>query len=256
MINELIENQLSSLGVAPEAFSELLIRLLDYGVICRDESQVEEQLYDRYLQCQTLVEDYLAPLQLRIQHDSRFAFVRVYPPGAAVPGMIDADDTPFNQGFRSKPNQQEVAVILALRAEYDKALREGQIDDAGCVVLPVEALAISLNNLLKRQLPETSAERKQIFRRLRQLRLVHVNLDELDQGHDAWLRIRPGITSFVSEAVLSELLGGETLEDLQQQQQEAALQQQLQSSGAFAHSDTTPAGDPIDENDENKEEAH
>ena len=44
-----IENELEKEGVSQKDYSELLIRLLDYGVICRDESQIEQALYDRFL---------------------------------------------------------------------------------------------------------------------------------------------------------------------------------------------------------------
>lgn len=243
MINALLNDALEKLNVSPDAFSELLIRLLDYGVICRDESLIEEQLYDRYLQCQSLIEDYLLPLKVRIQHDKKFAFVRVYPPGSVVPGLADQEDQPFSQGFRTRPNQQEIAVILVLRAEYDKALRDGQIDENGCVLISLEALSIALNNLLKRQLPDNSVDRKQLFRRLRQLRLINFNNDEFGEGDESWLRIRPGITSFVSEAVLSALKAT-TLTDSDEnpiseqqrdeQQAEQALSDSLASSSAFA----------------------
>lgn len=243
MINTLINDALDKLNISPDAFSELLIRLLDYGVICRDESLIEEQLYDRYLQCQSLIEDYLLPLKVRIQHDKKFAFVRVYPPGSVVPGLADQEDQPFSQGFRTRPNQQEIAVILVLRAEYDKALRDGQIDENGCVLISLEALSIALNNLLKRQLPDNSVDRKQLFRRLRQLRLIHVNNDDFGDSGESWLRIRPGITSFVSEAVLNALKepalmddDKKTMSEQQRLESEKALADSLASSSVFVDS--------------------
>ncbi len=45
---QFIEQKLEKQGLETRELSELLIRLLDYGVICRDESQIEQQLYDRY----------------------------------------------------------------------------------------------------------------------------------------------------------------------------------------------------------------
>src|SRR5690606_11739839 len=201
-LTELLQQKLASKQFSSDEFSELLIRLLDYGVICRDESQVEEQLYDRYLQLQDLVEDYLAPLRVRIQHDRRFHFVRLFPPGAQVPGLPDDEHQPFNSGLRATLNQQEVATVLVLRAEYDKALREGQVDDQGAVTLSLEALGIALKNLLNRTLPVKKTERDQLFRRLRQLRLVHTAQGFDAMQPDAWLRIRPGITSFVNDTVL------------------------------------------------------
>jgi hypothetical protein len=207
MIDAFLEEQLVKLNIGRQEFSELLIRLLDYGVISREESQVEATLYDRYLQCDALVEDYLHILGVRIQHDRQFTFVRLFPPGAVVPGLIDEDDAPFNNGFRSKPTQQEVAVILVLRAEYEKSLREGLIDESGCAMLSVEGLAIAMSNLLKRSLPEGQVERKTLFRRLRQLRLIQYNVEQEFDNDESWLTIHPSITSFVSAEVLAGLLG-------------------------------------------------
>ncbi|WP_019529657.1 DUF4194 domain-containing protein [Dasania marina] len=205
ILSELIATSLKKLNLSPDDFSELLIRLLDYGVISRDESHVEAKLYDRYIICQDLVEDYLSPLKVRLQHDNKFKFVRLYPPGASVPGMIDPDSDAFNNGFRVKPNQQEVAVILVLRVEYEKSLREGQVDEKGCVLLPLEGLAIAHKNLLRRSLPDNLGERKAIFKRLRQLRLIHFNAEADLESAESWISIQPSITSFVSSEVLDSL---------------------------------------------------
>ena len=87
MLKEWLNEQLRHKHLSTEEFTELLIRLLDYGVLCRDESAVEQRFYDRFVQCEVLVEDYLAMLALRLDHNRRFGFVRVFPPGAQVPGM-------------------------------------------------------------------------------------------------------------------------------------------------------------------------
>ncbi len=195
-------------NVSGDRFKDLLLRLLDYGVLCRDESLTEQQYYDVFVRLESVVADYFDLLNIRILHDARFQFVRLVPPGARVPGLEDDNDTPFNGGLRSRLSQQDVAVVLVLRAEYDKALREGQIDEKGSVRLSLEALSIALKNLLHRQLPESITERRAAFRRLRQLRLIdYAGDDAIDQG-DAWLRIRPLIVSFVSDEVLSSLREG------------------------------------------------
>ena len=205
-----IDKELDQEGLSQRDFSELLVRLLDYGVICRDESQVEQQLYDRYLRLEALVADYLSLLGIRIQHDRRFQFVRLYPPGAQVPGMLDDETAQATPAFRSRLNQNEVALILVLRAQYDKALREGLVDEQGCVMVSLEALSIAMKNLLKRTLPDNLTERKTLFRRLKQLRLVQIsNDDDLTDG-DVWLRVRPMIMSYVSDQVLAELLEEKT----------------------------------------------
>lgn len=199
----LLDKELETLGFDTRDFSELLIRLLDYGVLCRDESQIEQQLYDRFVRLEALVSDYLSLLAIRLQHDRRFQFVRVFPPGAQVPGM---EETPVvSQALRERLNQHEVALILILRVQYDKALREGQVDEQGGVMVSLESLSIAMRNILKRNLPEQLTERKQLFRRVKQLRLVHIANDDALQDGDMWLRIRPMIMSYVSDDVLAEL---------------------------------------------------
>ena len=205
MFDELIAEKLKDSSITRDEFSELVIRLLDYGVINRDESLVETRLYDRYLQINELIEDYLSVLKVKIQHDKKFCFVRLYPPGAVVPGLADDEHSAFNSGFRVRPSQQEVAVILTLRVEYEKSLREGQIDDNGCALLSIEGLAIAMKNLLKRSLPESLGERKTTFRRLRQLRLIQFNSEADLDSADSWISIQPAISSFVSDDVLSQL---------------------------------------------------
>ena len=206
MLSEL-NTLLSKAGVSQAEYSELLIRLLDYGVLCRDESQTEQQLYDRFLRIETLVEEYLSIIGVRIQHDPRFNFVRLFPPGSEVPGLAE-ESSPFNGGFRVRLSQAEVAVVLILRSLYDRALREGQLDEQGCVMVSIEDVTIALKNLLKRQLPEQLTERRALFRRLRQLRLIQLNQEINEDSADLWIRIRPMIISYVSDDVLSTLTAG------------------------------------------------
>lgn len=209
-IDEALEQSLETCQLTRQEFSELLIRLLEYGVLCRDESQVEEQLYDRFLRCRPLLEAWLAPMAFRLQHDAQFQFVRLYPPGARVPGMIeDESQQPFNSGLRARLGQQEVAAALVLRVEYDKAIREARVDERGHVLISLETLGLGLRNLLKRSLPDTRTERRQMLVRLRQLRLIQYNAEDNPEDEQIWLRVRPTIVPFVSEATLNSVLDSE-----------------------------------------------
>lgn len=215
MLKEWIEQQLSKKTVGANELSEVLIRLLDYGVICRDESQVEQRLYDRFVQVEELVEEYLSLLDMRLDHNRRFNFVRLFPPGASVPGLQDENQQPFSGGMRARLSQVEVALVLVLRIEYAKQLREGKVDENGCVLVSLEALTISFNNLLKRHLPENITERRNLFRRLRQLRLVHYQQENDLDNPEGWLRIRPAITSFVTDEALSAIADSSELEEFE-----------------------------------------
>jgi hypothetical protein len=62
----------------------------------------------------------------------------------------------------------------------------------------MEAIALAMKNWLNRSLPEKSTERRRIFQRLRQLRLIEYRSDEELEQSEAWLRIHPMIVDFVS----------------------------------------------------------
>ncbi len=205
MLKHWLNEKLVSQQISSDEFSEILIRLLDYGVLYREESQVEQRLYDRYVQCEALVEEYLSVLAIRLQHNRRFTFVRAFPPGANVPDMPDDEHTPFNGGLRARLSQMEVALILVARIEYAKQLREAKVDENGCVMVSVEEISIAFANLLKRNLPENMTERRALFRRLRQLRLLSYQQEDDVENPEAWLRIRPAIASIVTEDALNAL---------------------------------------------------
>jgi hypothetical protein len=214
MLKEWLHESLKPKQISLEEFTELTIRLLDYGVLSRDESAIEQKYYDRFVQCEDIVEEYLDILALRLDHNRRFGYVRLFPPGAQVPGLQDEDQQPFNGGMRQRLNQTEVALVLVLRVEYAKQLREGRIDENGCVLISMENLGISFNQLIKKSLPENFSERKAHLRRLRQLRLVHYQHEDDLDSPETWLRIRPAITSFVSDEALENLLSAATASEL------------------------------------------
>ncbi|HEY8942388.1 MAG TPA: DUF4194 domain-containing protein [Cellvibrio sp.] len=200
-----LQEQLDKHNISLDNWRELIQRLLDYGVLCRDDSQVEAELYDRFVRIVPLVDDFFSLIGIRFQHDSNFRFVRVLPPGARLPGMDDESDESFNAGLRNRLNQHEVALILVLRAEYDKALREGGIDEQGCATLSLEAIALAMKSLLRRSLPENLGERRAAFKRLRQLRLVHFMAEaDIDSG-ESWIKIRPLIINLVNNEWLAQI---------------------------------------------------
>lgn len=228
---EVLTPELEKENLRESDWLELVTRLLNYGVICRDESQIEADLYDKYVRVEAVLDEYLSLMGLRLQHDPRFQYVRVIPPGARVPGIEDETDEPFNGGLRTRLSQQEVAVLLVLRAEYDKSLREGQVDEGGCVNISLESLVLAMKNLLSRNLPENQLERRQLFKRLRQLRVVRFGADVDFSDGDSWLKIRPMIV---------HLVGNELLDDLS-----AELQQLTDSDDSLA-SEAIESDEPVD----------
>jgi hypothetical protein len=210
-LNDYLEDRLESSGVPLEEFRGLLIRLVNYGVLERAQSHAEREVYDRFMRVEELAAEVLALYGIVLHHDRRFEYVRLYPPGSRTPGMEQAEEQAFNGSLRARLTQNEVAVILVLRAQYDKAVREAKIDENGFATEPVEAISLAMKNWLNRSLPEKSTERRRVFQRLRQLRLIDYRSDEELEQSEAWLRIHPMIVDFVSvDAVEAARSAGQT----------------------------------------------
>lgn len=204
-LQDYIERRLEASAVSAGQLQELLVRLLNYGVLVRDDSQIARELYDRYVRVEDLVTEILALQAIQVHHDHRFEYVRLYPPGSRTPGMDYAEEQAFGGSLRARLTQHEVAVVLVLRAQYDKAVREGRIDGSGYATESLEAIGLALKKWLNRSLPERLAERRDVFRRLRKLRLIEYREEEdLDQV-EAWIRIHPMIVDFVGTDAIQAL---------------------------------------------------
>ena len=208
MLSDYIEQRLESVALSLEQLQELLVRLLNYGVLVRGESQIETEMYDRFVRVEELVGELLSLYRIRLHHDRRFEYVRLYPPGSRTPDMDLAEEQAYGGSLRVRPSQQEVALLLVLRGQYDKAVREGKVDERGYVAEPLEAISLAMKNWLNRSLPEKATERRAVFRRLRQLRLIEYREeDDLDQP-EAWVRIHPMIVDFVGMDAIEALQAG------------------------------------------------
>ena len=205
MISDAIQAKLEQENLSLHEFKELIIRLLNYGVLCRNENLTEQQLYDRYLRVAPLVNDYLYMMDVRVYHEPRFEYLRLYPPASQIPGMEDAERHAFGGSLRSRMRQEEVTLILVLNVQYDKVLYEGQVDENGYVTESLEALSIAMKNLLGRNLPDKVTDRRRLFQRMRQLRLIEYRQDEDIESGEAWIKIHPMIVSFVNEDAMQAL---------------------------------------------------
>ncbi|MGD8909216.1 MAG: DUF4194 domain-containing protein [Chromatiales bacterium] len=203
-----LEQRLENSAVTLDELRELLVRLLNYGILSRDESQTERELYDRFLRIEEPVRELLDLFGIGLQLDHRFEYLRLLPPGAQIPGMEGAAGQAFAGSLRARLTQQEVALLLVLRVQYDKALREGKLDEQGFVAESFESLGIAMKNLLGRPLPDKVTERRRLFQRLKQLRLIDFRQEEDIESGESWLRIHPMIVDFVGEEALAALQEG------------------------------------------------
>jgi hypothetical protein len=207
-LNNYLAQRLEPAAISVDELRELLVRLLNYGVVCREENQTERELFDRFLRVEDLARELLDLYGITVHLDRRFEYLRLLPPGSQLPGMEGATEQAFAGSLRARLTQNEVALLLVLRVQYDKALREGKLDEHGFVTESFESLGIAMKNLLGRPLPDKVTERKRLFQHLKQLRLIEFRQEEDIDSSESWLRIHPMIVDFVGGDAVAALQEG------------------------------------------------
>lgn len=209
MLTNTILEILKSHNVKLERFQEITSRLLSGGIIVRDEDGVEQRLYDDARRVEDVLSEVFAILSFRLVHDGKNEFYRLYAPGAQIPGVADDDVEPV-LALRAKLSPDFVAAALAFRFLYQQGLTEGggRLTDSGEVLVRFEELAATLQTQVKRPLPNTPTECKQLLAELKKHRLIQYSALALGD-EDALIAIRPTILGIISDDVLAAALEGE-----------------------------------------------
>jgi hypothetical protein len=173
-----------------------LLRLLDKQVIYRNESKVESELYDLFIRMEDVVEKYLSILGVTVFCNAELNFVIAYPPGSDIPGIRDGGTE--RRALQRRIRADEAGLMITLRLLYEEKIREGEIDEKGCVYVPLETVFTRYLSIAKKEMPAPESERRSLFNTLKQLRLV----DYTDlSGTDQWIGIREIIMHFTMSGI-------------------------------------------------------
>lgn len=207
MLTNAVLETLAPQGLKLEQFRELVTRLFATGILLRDEDGVEQRLYDTAVRIEPVLSEYFSLAGFRLVHDHKNEFMRLYAPGAQVPGHPDDELEPV-AGLRAKLSADFVAAALALRFLYQQGLVEAgnRLTDAGEVLIRFEDLAAALQTQLKRPLPETQGERDRLLRELKRHRLIYYSSTFSMEDEDALIAIRPAILGLIGEDALAAAL--------------------------------------------------
>ncbi|RJF92478.1 DUF4194 domain-containing protein [Noviherbaspirillum saxi] len=223
MLIKLLEEKLREKNVTRERFQEITNRLMAYGVIVRADESVEQRLYDDARRIENIIEEVFFLIGFRLLHDSSLEFFRLYPPGAQVPGVADDGNEPV-PSLRARLSPDFVAAALALRFLYQQGLHDGtKLTDSGEVMVRFEDIAAAMQTNLRRKMPDTLGEKKQILNELRRHRLVNFggNFDLNDD--EVYLTIRPTILSIIGEDAMAAALEGVGIEEEETATEEGEL---------------------------------
>lgn len=204
-INTLVNEQLALANLKPDRFREIVLRLMSYGIVVRDENPTEQQLYDDARRIETLLEDYFDVAGFLLHHDSTNQFYRLYAPGAVVDGLAP-DPLEPTPSIRARVSPDFVAAALALRFLYQNKLSNGDIQAQGEALIGFEELAATMQTQLKRPLPAGSTDKVLLLAELKRHRLLSYAPGFSIADEDALLAIRPTILGIVSNDALSAAL--------------------------------------------------
>jgi hypothetical protein len=142
-----------------------------------------------------LVEDHfddyvaaLAPLGIRLERNAHYRYVVALPMhGEGTPVTLD-----------------ETLLLLVLRQRYDEAMRQGQVEEQGEVIVELPELQEAYQALVGRPMPEVGTLRAlaRTLKRWGTCRLVESEADDPQPFH---LRVRPAIVEIVGEQWLQRL---------------------------------------------------
>ncbi|HEU0276533.1 MAG TPA: DUF4194 domain-containing protein [Rhodanobacteraceae bacterium] len=180
-------SQISNGVYAVQDFERAAYRLVTEQVLyasdrnARSAYHLIEDHFDDYLTA-------LEPLGIRLERNAHYRYVVALPThGEGAPVTLD-----------------ETLLLLVLRQRYDEAMRQGQIEDQGEVVVELPDLQEAYPALAGRAMPDVGTLRTltRALKRWGVCRLVDTDGDDPQPFH---LRVRPAIVEIVGEQWLQRL---------------------------------------------------
>lgn len=206
-INSVIEPQLTEANIPPERFKVLAIQLLANGCLMREEGGAEKGMYDDALRVAALLHDYFSVIGMTLHHDMSTEVFRLYPPGAEAPGVTMVDETAEGTAsIRQRIPADTVAALLALRCLFEEKLQRGAIETSGEALVTLEDLSATMNTQLRRPLPTNATDKTALLNDLKRLRVIRLSSTFSVQDPDAFIGIRPHVTTYVSNSALENAL--------------------------------------------------
>lgn len=206
-LQQVLEERLRSEGaggIKPDRFAELAGRLLASGIVWRDFSRPEAELYDDAAQCEQLLREFFAVTGFVLAHDADAMIFRLYPPGEGG-GDGDGNDDGVKR-LKARLSRDFVAAAIALRFLYTEALTGKRELVNEVLVISLEELSQAVVSLLAHSLPASNADRLGLLRDLRKHRIVRFNDGEGAGSMEMLLSVLRPVMSYVSDEALDDAL--------------------------------------------------
>lgn len=198
-----VSRTIAPTGVELREFGDLVIALMDRGVICREDSAAEKELYDRYIRCKSMVHDYVDILGIGVLHNEDFRSVRFYAPDANHPGGIPPEE-PSNQ-MRLSVNADLSAALIVCFLLHKQHTGEGHQQEDYSVIVNRDEFYTAHATLLSYDPKPHKTARDEVIRALGRLKAVTYHTDFFDNDEYP-IVIRPLIYDIVLEEAVEAAL--------------------------------------------------
>lgn len=195
--NHVLE-QVESEGLDIEDFQMVTTYLLEYGVICREDSEKEKRYYDYFVRLESIIIDYLNLININVVRDEDLESIRLYAPGSPTPENLQIDEVKSSMSMSF--NSEESAYLIALALLYHERLMKGEIESDATIEVDMVDFNIALS-VIGVTANENKTVREEALKTLQRVRVVKfvsgVLVDE-----DKPLIVRP----YINQIVLPEII--------------------------------------------------
>lgn len=205
---DLLTNE--SKGKDIEDFANVVNYLLEKGIIVREDSSKEAELYDCFLDMKHAIVDFFAVLRIQVYYNDNQQNVRIFAPASKTPDEVNGVEVPNN--FSQKLNNEESAYIIALAIIYDQKLRANTTLDGYSVEVELEEFLLVLNTNLGYIPTENKTERKNALLTLKRLRAVDFS-ENVFESSDNVLIIRKYIRDLVRDSMFKAYVEDEIIDE-------------------------------------------
>lgn len=182
-----------------EIFGDLISFLLEKGVIVREDSAIEKEMYDYFVDLKAYTEDYLSIIRIQVYHDEDNQSVRIFAPSSRTPDEVDGVDNGNN--FTLKLTSDESAYLLALAIIYDQKLKAGKVLDDYSVEVELEEFTTALVSNLGYDLTDNKTEMKNALKTLKRLKVANFS-DRVFDDSDNILIVRQYIKDLIRDNMI------------------------------------------------------
>lgn len=202
-----IESKIEDSHVSINEFGDIIIYLMNHGVICRTEKGThsehdpskETELYDKLVRVKEEVADYLSIIGMALYHNEEFQSVRIYAPDAEYPHDNEIKEEGSSL-MRFSIGKDLSAALIICYILYEEKRNEGSLEDNFTSVISQLEFMSAFSTILGMDYDasRTKGQKDEMYKSLKKLRAINYHSDFLGSVEYP-LIIRPLIYDIILE---------------------------------------------------------